>query len=40
MGAQEQRRIEEERQKEDRRRAENLARLAMPMYVESFRGRR
>lgn len=40
MGAQEQRRIEEARLREERRRAENLARLAMPLYVESFRGNR
>lgn len=40
LGAQEQRRIEEARQKEERRRAENLARLAMPLYLEGMRGMR
>lgn len=39
MGSQEQRRIEEARLREERRRAENLAQLAMPLYLESFRGR-
>lgn len=39
LGAQEQRRIEEARLKEERRRAENFARAAMPLYLESFRGR-
>ena len=39
IGAQEQRRIEEARQKEQRRQAENFARMALPLYLESFRGR-
>lgn len=40
MGSQEQRRIEEARLKEERRRAENYARLAMPLYLEGMRGMR
>jgi hypothetical protein len=37
MGSQSQRRIEEERLKEERRRAENLARFALPMYMQGMR---
>lgn len=39
MGAQSQRRLEEERLREERRRAENFARLAMPLYLESMQRR-
>jgi hypothetical protein len=37
MGSQSQRRIEEDRLKEERRRAENLARFALPMYMQGMR---
>lgn len=39
MGSQEQRRLEEQRLEEERRRAENLARFAMPLYLESMQRR-